>query len=125
MPLPQAKVDQITQGFLRYLTRTGQLSLLPQLARQQLRVAKTQIDSTTAIVHTVVPLTSDQTLELKSVLNHLFNHPVAVKNQISPDLLGGLSIKLGDKVIDISLKHKLDSLHQSLMHRPGNSYGKN
>lgn len=116
MPISRNQINAISRGFLKYLQKTGQLSLLPELARQHLRAAKTQTDPHTAQILTVVPLSAHQTKQLETILGNLFHHPITVHNQTQPNILGGLFIRIGDKVIDISLKNKLDTLYETLNH---------
>ena len=115
MPISHSKIDQITHGFIKYLEKTGQLSLLPELARQHLRAAKTQLDPNVARTITSVPLTTQQVHDLATILSQLFHRTIAVHNEVRPGLIGGLFIRIGDKVIDTSLKTKLELLRESLV----------
>lgn len=115
MPLSHSKIDQITHGFIKYLKKTGQLSLLPELARQHLRAAKTQLDPNVARVLTSVSLTTKQVHDLETILSQLFHRAITVHNEIRPGLIAGLFIRIGDKVIDTSLTTKLELLRESLI----------
>jgi F0F1-type ATP synthase delta subunit len=41
------------------------------------------------------------------VLARIYNHPVSVQLNIDPDVLGGLSVAVGDEVIDGTLSSRL------------------
>ena len=41
------------------------------------------------------------------MLTRIYGHPVAVQLHVDPDLLGGLSITVGDEVIDGSIASRL------------------
>ena len=107
-------MHSITQGLLSYLKKTGQLDLLPQLAQEQLRQAKLQLDQNTALVDTATLLTPAQTHPLQANLSHIFNRPIKVKNSLNPQIIAGLHIKVGDKLIDLSLDTQLDHLYEKL-----------
>lgn len=48
-----------------------------------------------------------QRARLTEILTRIYGHPVSVQLQISPELLGGLNIAVGDEVIDGTLSSKL------------------
>lgn len=114
MTLTHNRVNTITRGFIKYLTKTGQLELLPEIARRNLRESKIKFDPNVAKVQTPIRLTSTQTEALTDVLSQLFGRPVQVTLGVRPDLIGGIFIRVGDKVIDLSLKTKLNILENTL-----------
>jgi len=113
MTLTHNRVDTITRGFIKYLDKTGQLQLLPELARRYLRESKIKFDPNVAKVQAPIRLTSIQIEALTDVLSQLFQRPVQVTSGVRPDLIGGIFIRVGDKVIDLSLKTKLDTLENA------------
>jgi len=40
---------------------------------------------------------------------------VSITTKVDPDLLGGLTLQIGDKFLDLSVKTKIESLTTSLM----------
>lgn len=106
--------DLITQGFIQYLEKTGQLAKLPHLAKEQVHLSRTLFDPNLAIVSTVVMLDSSQIVALETKLKRLFNRPIKVKNLLDPQILGGLLIRIGDEIIDLSLKYSLASIRDHL-----------
>ncbi|HBH11720.1 MAG: ATP synthase subunit delta [Clostridiales bacterium 38_11] len=67
-----------------------------------------------ATAYTIKPLTVEEQLALKEKLQHLTNKKIELINRIDVNLLGGVMIKLGDKVIDGTLRGKLNRLQNSL-----------
>jgi F-type H+-transporting ATPase subunit b len=63
----------------------------------------------TAVVTSALPLTSEEQEEVKKSFG---TKEVAFK--VNPDILGGLVVKIGDKVLDGSVAGKLEGLRQSL-----------
>ncbi|MBI4035047.1 MAG: ATP synthase F1 subunit delta [Candidatus Chisholmbacteria bacterium] len=115
MTLTHSRVDAITRGFIKYLDKTGQIDLLPELARRHLRESRIKFDPHLAKVQTTIPLTPIQRRQLEDILSQTFHRPIKVKASLRPDLIGGMFIRIGDKVIDLSLKTKLDALQDSLV----------
>ncbi|EUA13234.1 ATP synthase F1, delta subunit [Mycobacterium kansasii 732] len=60
-----------------------------------------------AQVSAAAELTAAQRTRVTEVLSRIYGHPVTVQLQIDPELLGGLSIAVGDEVIDGTLSSRL------------------
>jgi ATP synthase F1 delta subunit len=59
-------------------------------------------------------LSDDQTTRLTELLTRIYGHPVSVQLDVDPALIGGLTITVGDEVIDGSLASKLASAETHL-----------
>jgi F-type H+-transporting ATPase subunit delta len=68
-----------------------------------------------AKVTSAVPLTKDEQAALREKLQTRFNQPLDLRFEVEPSLLGGVRVRVGDEVIDGSVKSKLDALAQSLV----------
>ena len=62
-----------------------------------------------AHVNAAAELTDAQRGRLTEVLSRIYGHPVSVQLHVNPKLLGGLTISVGDEVIDGSLSSRLAS----------------
>ena len=60
-----------------------------------------------AHVRAAAQLTETQQSRLTELLTRIYNHPVALQLDVDPELLGGLTISVGNEVIDGSLSSKL------------------
>jgi len=60
-----------------------------------------------AHVDAAAELSAAQRTRLAEVLTRIYNHPVSVQLNIDPALLGGLSVAVGDEVIDGTLASRL------------------
>jgi ATP synthase F1 delta subunit/ATP synthase F0 subunit b len=67
-----------------------------------------------AHVTTAADLTDAQRNRLTEVLTRIYGHPVSVQLHIDPELLGGLSIAVGDEVIDGSIASRLAAAQTQL-----------
>ena len=67
-----------------------------------------------AKVESVIPLEANEIKDLEAKLNQVTGKTVTVNNVINPDIMGGLVVKVGDKVIDGSIKRKLENLKHEL-----------
>jgi F-type H+-transporting ATPase subunit delta len=75
------------------------------LALAQLAVARR--GEVVAHVSAAAELSAAQRTRLTQVLTRIYNHPVSVQLNIDPSVLGGLSVAVGDEVIDGALSSRL------------------
>nr|HMN62983.1 F0F1 ATP synthase subunit delta [Anaerolinea sp.] len=67
-----------------------------------------------AEVLSALPLTcEEQSAIQQDVVRHL-GGPVAVNFRVDPSILGGLILRVGDRVLDGSVAGQLEELHQTL-----------
>lgn len=62
-----------------------------------------------AVVRAARPLTQTQHDRLGAALKRLYAQPIAMNVEIAPALLGGLTVQIGDDVIDGSIANRLDN----------------
>jgi F-type H+-transporting ATPase subunit delta len=67
-----------------------------------------------AHVTAAAELSDAQRTRLTEVLTRIYGHPVAVQLHVDPELLGGLSVTVGDEVIDGSIASRLAAAESQL-----------
>ena len=67
-----------------------------------------------AHVGAAADLTDAQRTRLVELLTRIYGHPVSVQLNVDPELLGGLSITVGDEVIDGSIASRLAAAQTQL-----------
>jgi ATP synthase F0 subunit b/ATP synthase F1 delta subunit len=67
-----------------------------------------------AHVSAPVELSDAQRTRLTEVLTRIYGHPVSVQLDVDPEVLGGLSIAVGDEVIDGSIASRLSAAETQL-----------
>ncbi|MBN1402495.1 MAG: F0F1 ATP synthase subunit delta [Anaerolineae bacterium] len=70
-----------------------------------------------ATVRVAEPLTSQERVRLQVALERYFRSPIQIEEEISPEILGGVWVRVGDTVIDGSIRGRLDTLSQHLCAR--------
>jgi F-type H+-transporting ATPase subunit delta len=73
------------------------------------RLAVARRGEIVAQVSAATDLSDAQRTRLNQLLARIYNHPVSVQLNIDPDVLGGLSVAVGDEVIDGTLSSRLAS----------------
>ncbi|WP_198679514.1 F0F1 ATP synthase subunit delta [Thermomonospora amylolytica] len=67
-----------------------------------------------ALVRSAVDLTEQQRTRLAAVLSAAYGHDVHLNIELDPSVLGGLSIQIGDEVIDGTIAGRLDEVRRRL-----------
>jgi F-type H+-transporting ATPase subunit delta len=68
----------------------------------------------TAVITTAIPLDDDYIIDISKRLTDMVGKPVVVSSKVDPALIGGIVIKIGDKVMDGSIKNKLAVMKKEL-----------
>ena len=67
-----------------------------------------------AEITTAILLDDEYILDISKRLTEMIGKPVVVSTKVDPGLIGGIIIKIGDKVMDGSIKNKLAALQREL-----------
>ncbi|MBC8387715.1 MAG: ATP synthase F1 subunit delta [Actinobacteria bacterium] len=67
-----------------------------------------------AEVLSVIDLNENIKEKIKKVLENKTGLNIKIKNRIDKSILGGIIIKIGDRVIDLSIKNKIEDLRAKL-----------
>lgn len=110
--LPDLKTE--TRNFLNLVLDKRRERLLPQMARQLQDMVNQAEGILEAEVITSFPLPAGIAQSLEERLSRLTGRRVRLKNRLSPDIIGGLVVQVGDRVLDASIKKRLDLLKERL-----------
>ena len=103
-------LDPLTRKFVGVLAKNGRLSQLGAVIRTFARLASEHRGETTAEVTSAFPLRDDQVEALRSRLEASAGTDVAIDTKVDPSILGGIVVRLGSRMIDASIKTKLNNL---------------
>jgi F-type H+-transporting ATPase subunit delta len=104
------KLDSLTTRFVGVLAENGRLSQLDAVIRTFARLAAADRGETTAEVTSAYPLNDDQLATLKANLKARGGKDVAIDARVDRSILGGIVVRLGSRMIDASIKTKLNNL---------------
>ena len=108
------KLSKNTTNVLGLLAAKRRLFVLPQLVstlRDRLAEERGEV---TAEVTTAKSLTKAQADKLAKTLKNQFGKAVTIKETVDESIIGGLIVKVGSKMIDTSVKSKLDALQNTM-----------
>ena len=72
-----------------------------------------------ARVTSAVPLTEDQQNRLSDALAREFGHEVRLRMVVDPELVGGITVRVGDELLDASVLRQLGAARRHLTGRSG------
>jgi F-type H+-transporting ATPase subunit delta len=113
--LEQTSMGNKTKRFLLLLVENNRLALLPEIREILPKVWNEDQGIMTFEVRSVIPLNPSQKKRLEEKLSALEGRPVELTYQIDPSLIGGLSIRKGNIVFDISIQGDLERIKQKIV----------
>lgn len=78
-------------------------------------IAAAQRQRVVAHVRVAIALTAEQATRMSAVLGRLAGRNVSLNVVIDPSVIGGVSVRLGDEVIDGSIANRLEQARRSLV----------
>ncbi|MGH9197383.1 MAG: ATP synthase F1 subunit delta, partial [Acidimicrobiia bacterium] len=108
------KVSPHTLNVLNFVVRQGRSRELVEIADELARLAEEEAKRVIAEVRSAVDLNANQIKRLEKALGEATGKNVTVKVVVDPSVVGGLVARVGDVVIDGSIRHKLDLLKSRL-----------
>jgi len=108
------KVSVALSNFVKQLSEQERLALLPEVYEHYRRHKAISLKQLDAYVTSAYPLTDAQREMLQARLAASLNASVVIHESVDPSLLAGATIKVGDKVIDDSMRGKLQQLKTQL-----------
>nr|WP_317200041.1 F0F1 ATP synthase subunit delta [uncultured Psychrobacter sp.] len=108
------KVSLALSNFINQLAQQERLALLPEVYEHYRRHKALSLKQLDAYVTSAYPLTDAQREMFQSRLAASLNASVVIHETVDPSLLAGATIKVGDKIIDDSMRGKLQQLKTQL-----------
>ena len=110
----KAGVDQLTSRFLGVLAEHRRLFVLPGIAKAYGTMLAAHKGEVAAEVVSAVPLGEAELDTLKKSIAGFMGQAVTVETRVDPALLGGVVVRVGSRMLDASLRTKLQQLEQTL-----------
>ncbi|GAB3276896.1 F0F1 ATP synthase subunit delta [Parasphingorhabdus pacifica] len=112
--LVDGKVEPVTQTLVRQLVSHARGRRVSEGLEELAELSAKRRERSVAYVRSAIPLDDAQQERLASTLQRIYSRPVALHLEVDPDVGGGLLIKIGDEIIDGSIKGRLEALRRDL-----------
>ena len=97
------------------MIKRGRIHELPKVAAEFRRLDNARQGITEATATSAAPLSGDEIRALTERLEQFTNGRVELDVQVDPSLLGGLVVRVGDRMIDGSVRGRLERLRNQLV----------
>jgi len=106
-----------TRRLIDLLVRHGRLEILPEIARSLPALWKEKLGIVPFEVRSAVPLRDAQKTALETRLREIERSGVSCSYTVDPGIIGGLSVRKGNLIYDVSLKGQLERLKERIRER--------
>ncbi|MBT7552926.1 ATP synthase F1 subunit delta [bacterium] len=108
------QTKKVVDNFITYLQEHKLMSLLPKVMIA-LRALQNQATDTVGVtVISSQELTDNLLKKLSSIMKDRLDKDVILDNQLDKEIIGGLLLRYDDKMIDVSIKNKVNQLVKQL-----------
>lgn len=105
---------QTSVSLVTLVVSSGHAGEMTTIVDRFVELAAAERSEEVAEVRTAIPLDDDQKARLGAALAQRTGKRIEVKVIIDPSVLGGISTRIGDTVIDGSIRHRLDQLKEAI-----------
>jgi F-type H+-transporting ATPase subunit delta len=100
-------------GFSLFIQK-GRAADLFEISHAFIRLCSQQRGEILVSLQSAYPISAADQEKIKSAITHSTGHKPIIRTKISPDLLGGIRLKVGSILIDDTIKGKLDKLQREI-----------
>jgi len=111
----RGKVHEVTLSYLYLLVDKRREEAITATEPVYIELANEARGIVSVNVTTAAPLSKEQEARLKAKLSERTGKTVELAVRVDPSIIGGVSIKIGDTVIDGSIKGQLGTLREKLL----------
>jgi F-type H+-transporting ATPase subunit delta len=112
--LDEIEIEGLTKNFLLLVSKNRRLFATSDMIRAFRAMLADHRGEMSATVTAATKLTEAQVTALKQALKAALGKDVMLEQRVDPSLIGGLTVKVGSRMIDTSLRTKLNSLKHAM-----------
>ena len=111
-----ARIGATTMSFLALLTEKQREGSLPEIIEQYMVLRDVKYGIVNIDVSSAVEISPQQEKGLTKKLEHYTKKKVRIRFALDTALKGGLVVKIGDTVLDASVKRQLELMREQFVH---------
>lgn len=116
----RGRLSDVLVDFYQVVNRRGRADLLPEIAKAYRSIYQRERKILDVRVASAVPLDDVLRGRIRSAVKGRTGFDARLLEQVEPELIGGLVLRLRDWKFDSSLKRSLERLHAALLERASN-----
>jgi len=113
--LPSVAQNQTVRNFALLLVERRRIDTLPMISRHYQELTDGQLGRMRAVVTSAKPLDPLTEGEIQRALERRTGKKVLMKSEVDPSLIGGVVARVGDLVLDGSLRTRLASVGNKIL----------
>jgi F-type H+-transporting ATPase subunit delta len=113
----EKEVGKATMGFLSLLVDKRRIDSFAEVKTEFDRLVRAHKSIVSASATSAVPLTAAQVKALEKALEARTGKDIELTTSVDPSLMGGVLVRIGDTVLDGTVRGKLDRLREQLLTR--------
>ena len=107
-------LDAPVRNLLATVIDNGRLAALPEIARQFRALVNASSGVSQATVFSAFPMDEAQVAGVLGALEKRFGRKLEARVEVTPELIGGIRVVVGDEVLDTSVKARLEQMKVAL-----------
>lgn len=107
--------DPLVRNFLRVLIDKGREDVLEEAGRLYQQLVEVADNRVTVELTTARPISKELQAEVRASLESSLRSTVELRLAVDESILGGAKLRIGDKIADASIRHRLDKLRARLI----------
>jgi len=111
----EGKVSPLMLNFLYVVVQKRREPYLPSMYRAFQDLANEALGVVEVEVRSAVPLAEETARNLEARLSTKLGKRVKLRTQVAPELIGGLAVRVGDTLMDGSVRTRLRRMHERLI----------
>ena len=112
--LEKAGLSDLVRNFVAVVAKNRRLFVLEGMIRAYRELVARHRGEVTAEVVSATPLSESQRAAVEQALKQAIGANVAVNTDVDPELIGGMVVRVGSRMVDSSLRTKLQRLQLAM-----------
>ena len=113
----KGKIDDQLLSFLLILIDKGRIEFAEEKFKEMKKIFLKRNNALTVEVRTTIPLEQDDRDNLTNKLRNTYGKQIMLSEKIDKSLIGGVYLRVGNNVIDGTIKNKLEELKEFVTNR--------
>jgi len=109
-----SSVSELVYNTLRLMLERGRQSVIANLYDSYVKIAGDALGQAKAVVYTAKTLSEAELASVSSQFEQVTGKKIVAEQVVEPALLGGVRVRIGDRLYDGSLSGKLERLQKTL-----------
>lgn len=114
----KADMSSTTKEYLAKVTQHGRAEVLPVIAREFTELYNEKHNLTQVEIRTAVALSAEQRQHIVAKVEQSLKTKAVVKEQVDPSLIGGLTVRIADRLYDGSVASALKRIDKQFTDNP-------